>query len=248
MPKKKKKTKSKTKQKKVLPKVHLWRPCPYGRHWVVTQRYRVPPSKIHPDGSWAVQSGHCRANPSGKDCLYPDDINAVATNHFGSLTGPPAANPLDWPKKGNRYNSLIRGWTQYWNDVLKPKLPLDPDLIKALIASESSFNRLAWNQLRGQKSASGLMQVLNSTVPLLNDPKELRDHFVNIDREDLEDPNMNICSGIRWLFRKKQIEETKAEDSVSWRDAVAAYKGVKPSDPLLDKFDGYFKRLKGAKK
>lgn len=116
-------------------------------------------------------------------------------------------------------------------------------MVKALIASESGFDRLAWNHLRGKDSATGLMQVLNSTVPLLKDPKELRDHFVDINPKDLEDPNLNIGAGIRWLFRKKQIEEAKAKDSVSWRDAVAAYKGVKPNeDRLMPRFDDFLNR------
>jgi hypothetical protein len=40
-----------------------------------------------------------------------------------------------------KYDMLILGWVQYWNDIFKPEKPLDPKLIKALMASESSFRQ-----------------------------------------------------------------------------------------------------------
>ena len=40
----------------------------------------------------------------------------------------------------NDYDQLITGWVKYWNEVLKTKIPLDPNFVKALMASESSFN------------------------------------------------------------------------------------------------------------
>ncbi len=145
---------------------------------------------------------------------------------------------------------MIRGWTQYWNDVLKPIDPLDPDVVKALIASESGFNSNAWNKRRGQNAAFGLMQLLNSSVQLLKDPKELSDHFVNLSNDDMKDPVFSICAGIRWLFRKKQLEESKLKRSISWREAIQAYKGYKSTDKEqkgMKDFDSYYKRLKGNK-
>ena len=93
------------------------------------------------------------------------------------------------------------------------------------------------------------MQVLNGSVQLLKNPKELADHFVDLDDADMAEPNSSICAGIRWLFRKKQLLEKKAGQPVSWRDAVADYKGVKPDDKkLMPRFDGYYQKLKGAGK
>ena len=40
----------------------------------------------------------------------------------------------------NKYDVLIRGWVRYWNEIFQPKNPLDPNLVKALMATESSFN------------------------------------------------------------------------------------------------------------
>jgi hypothetical protein len=205
----------------------------------------VRPSKTHPNGSVATKRGHCRKNRSKKDHLYKDDIIEMAQRHFDKLSGPPAANDLGFRNRGNNYDRLIRGWTQYWNDILRPQEPLDPDLVKALIASESSFNPSEWNRRKGNEAAYGLMQVLNKSVQLLKNSKELRDHFVDLDNDDMTDPNLSICAGIRWLFRKKQILESKATKAVPWRDVVAEYKGVKPNESkLMPRFDSYYRSLK----
>jgi soluble lytic murein transglycosylase-like protein len=58
---------------------------------------------------------------------------------------------------------LIAEWTQYWNQLLNPKIPLDPYLVKALIASESDFNPEAIPPGGGPNSARGLMQVTKTT-------------------------------------------------------------------------------------
>jgi hypothetical protein len=244
-----KKKNKKTKSEKPKKFVHPWRPCPLGEHWVITHPYHVRPSETHPDGGIATQSGHCRTNRSKKDHLYKDDIVEVAKRHFGQLSGPPIANDLEFHNGGNKYDDLIRGWTQYWNDVLQSKDPLDPDLVKALIASESGFKPDEWNHRKGDDAAYGLMQVLNKSVRFLKDPKELQDHFVNLNEEDMTDPNFAICAGIRWLFRKKQIAEANAKHAVPWRDVVADYKGVTPEDQkLMPRFDRYFRMLKNAEK
>jgi soluble lytic murein transglycosylase-like protein len=40
----------------------------------------------------------------------------------------------------DKFDQQIRGWVRYWNDIFQPSDPLDPNLIKALIATESGFN------------------------------------------------------------------------------------------------------------
>ncbi len=238
-----------TKSEKPKEKAHSWRPCPLGEHWVITHPYHVGPSKAHPEGSIASQSGHCRKNRTRKDHLYRDDIIEMAQRHFENLRGSPTANDLGFRNRGNKYDELIRGWTRYWNDILLPKDPLEPDLVKALIASESGFNPKEWNHRKGDNAAYGLMQVLNKSVQLLKNPKELRDHFVDLDNDDMTNPNFSICAGIRWLFRKKEILEKKVGQPVSWRDVVADYKGTEPNDPkLMPRFDEYYQRLKETKK
>ncbi|MBI4041780.1 MAG: transglycosylase SLT domain-containing protein [Deltaproteobacteria bacterium] len=224
-------------------KIHPWRPCPLGQHWVSAHtRHRISSRGLH-----YIQSvdGHCRNNGTRKDHLYRDDIHEIASKYFAKLHGPPVSHGLGFTGIGNKYDHLIRGWTRYWNDVLRPSDLLDPDIVKALIASESSFNPNAWNRLKGKKSAYGLMQVLNQTVPLLSDPKELKDHFVNLTSEDMKDPNISICSGVRWLFRKKQLAEAKAKKSITWREAIIAYKVA--DKKLMKNFDKYYRDLKSLK-
>ena len=173
----------------------------------------------------------------------------IAERHFEHFKETPLKTLLEYKKPGNAYDYLIQGWTQYWNEVLKPGDPLDPDLIKALIASDSGFNPKAWNHLRGPARARGLLQVTDRTVRYLTDDyDELSDHFLNLTEDEMLDPNFAICAGIRWLFRKKQLTEARAKKTISWRDAVAAFKGVKPNDGLMKKYDRYYAELKGSKK
>ncbi|MBI3555579.1 MAG: transglycosylase SLT domain-containing protein [Deltaproteobacteria bacterium] len=224
-------------------KAHPWRPCPLGKHWVRAH----PRNRVSSKGKPFTQQmpGTCREGRSHLDHLYRDEIHEVAAQNFSKLTGPPASDDFEFKAKGNRYDELIRGWTMYWNDVLRPKVPLDPDIVKALIATESGFNPKARNGLRGKMGARGLMQVLNQSVQLLKDPKEMGDHFVNLDNDDMTDPNLSICAGIRWLFRKKQLLEANSKKSLSWRDAIIKYK--KAEKKHIDRFDEYYRKLKRIK-
>lgn len=104
-----------------------------------------------------------------------------------------------------QYDDLIFGWTQYWNKTLNPKQPLDANLVKALIASESGFN-IKSNIPAGKKigRAHGLMQLTDQTIQIFGDTQgELKNDFISLTPQDLSDPSSNICAGIRWLFRKK---------------------------------------------
>jgi hypothetical protein len=201
--------------------VHPWRLCPYGEHSRDTHPLHVKPSKKNPDG---ITTRHytCVKNPDYKDALYPHEIEQIAETHFASLTGPPKAYSFKRPN-GNSYDSLIRGWTRYWNEVLKPTEALDPDLVKALIFTESSFRaKLHY------RTARGLMQILSTSVKALKNYKgELYDHFVILTRNDLFDPNLNICGGIRWFFHKKKLREIRLKRPVSWLEAVAKIKAAK---------------------
>ena len=202
-------------------KPHPWRPCPLGKHWVSTHDRHRTSSR----GLAYVQSvkGHCRNNRSHQDHLYRNDILEIADRHFKKFDQTLLTPLKDFKGKDSKYDSMIQGWTKYWNDVFKPNDPLDPDVVKALIASESSFNPVKWNHKHGKNSTYGLMQVLSSSVQLLKNPKELRNHFVNLTDEDMKDPNLAICAGIRWLFRKKEILEANSKKKQSWREVIREY-------------------------
>jgi hypothetical protein len=113
--------------------------------------------------------------------------------------------------------------SQYWNEVLSPDTPLDPDTVKALIASESSFDA---NAGRGKRStAKGLMQLLPTTIRYLNgNREELDDHILEFQDTESLDPSVNICAGVRWLFRKRETASARLKRTANWDESVEEYK------------------------
>ena len=182
------KKKSGTESKQPMPSVHTWRICPYGEHWVRTHPMQVPPSKTNPEGCVTTRHEHCACNPSGKDQLYPEEIQ----------------------------------------EVLKPDEPLDPNLIKALIASESGFDPNQIANKKNSNSARGLMQITNETRKLLDGYHgDLKDHLITVTKAELNDANVNICAGVRWLFEKRRQTSIHLKRPSTWVEAVWEYKGVK---------------------
>ncbi len=205
-------------------KLHPWRKCPKGMHW-------RNPSYVdsYPKGDSIVKGhprkGSCVKNPSRKDQIYQDEMLFVAKKYFSKFK-PLSNKGLSKFSQSKNFDHLIQGWTKYWNEVLNPKKPLDPLLVKALIATESSFRTRSKIRV-GRKAgfARGLMQVTDWTVEILEDEKgELRDHLVNVNQEDMTDPNLNIAAGVRWLFRKQETASAKLKKPADWVWAVADYK------------------------
>jgi hypothetical protein len=120
-------------------KVHPWRLCEYGQCAERQHGRTIPVSQRHPDGKTLVHF-YCKDIESGKDVLVELEMQSIASEYFSHLAGPPKADDLGFKADGNAYDMFIRGWTKYWNEVLKPVDALDSDLVKALIASESGFN------------------------------------------------------------------------------------------------------------
>lgn len=231
--------------------LHSWRLCPSGEHWVRTHLLSVSSSKKNPAGGITTRRGHCTFNPSGKDQLYPDEIQEMAEQNFSKVKKKPCSIDLGFKNIGNRYDVFVAGWTKYWNDVFKPETPLDPNTVKALIASESGFNPKMLADKKNSNSARGLMQILNSTRKNLGNEKgELKNHFLTVTKNELNDPNINICAGIRWLFQKQILASSYLGRKASWEEAVMNYKGKlkkKPDDLGAIKqkkiFQKYFDRL-----
>ncbi len=227
--KKRKISKATAKKKKEecvsLKPAHRWRLCPAGEHYREGSHVSSYEKK---DGT--VVTDHprrstCVKNRSGKDQLYSEEIREIPNRHFNKFKEQPLAKISEFGGKGQLFDSFIRGWTQYWNEVLLPDVPLEPEVVKALIASESSFNTKANNHQKGPKRARGLMEALDGTLSYLKeDSKELRDHFVNLTEDDMLDPNLSVCAGIRWLFRKREIATVLLKRKATWEEAVANYK------------------------
>ena len=89
------------------------------------------------------------------------------------------------------------------------------------------------------------MQVTDETQKILGDTNgELKDQLVHVDEEDMTDPNQNICAGIRWLFRKKQIADSEAKHELTWLEAIQKYKAEKKSNKLINRVIEYYEKLK----
>ena len=220
---------------------HPWRKCPNGTHWVKGRKKK--------DGS--LGKNFCRKNPSKKDQIYREELEYIKDGYFKNLKILPTKDNLDFKYRGSRYDAIIAGWTQFWNEVLKPKDPLDPNLVKALIATESGFDKEA-KVYAGKKAgyARGLMQVTDWTLEILRDEKgELTDHLVNLYQKDMIIPNYSIAAGTRWLFRKKETASSKLKRQASWMEAVADYKSYllewekNPKHKQMNKLIKLYERL-----
>lgn len=204
-----------------------WRVCPVGKHWV-----RRHPKHLK-TGNITDHDGHCRKNPSKKDLLKGDEMELIATMdlflnpkikvskndlkiHLVSLT------------TQNQYDDLISGWTAYWNDVFQLKNPLHPNHVKALMAAESKFKPKARAKNPPEIGpARGLMQITERTTRWAKDYKlgEYRDHFVDLEYEDLWEPNKNVAFGVRHLFRKRETAKGVLKREPTWFEVLMDYKG-----------------------
>ncbi|MBA2653776.1 MAG: transglycosylase SLT domain-containing protein [Gammaproteobacteria bacterium] len=231
-------------------KIHPWRICPIGTHLVKEHALHVPPSKKHPEGLTVTRHQHCANNPSKKDLLTFEEIQQMSGQHFRDLIGPPSSGMLKF-KNADKFDHLIRGWVHYWNDIFNPIDRLDPNLIKALIATESGFDTTAQNVIK-KVHARGLMQIVEVTHTAIGNHKgELRNYLIQVSVNELFDPSVGICIGVRWLFRKKETASHKLHRDATWFEVVADYKDYlnkiidgkeynhKPLDDLLD----YYSKL-----
>jgi hypothetical protein len=153
-------------------------------------------------------------------------------------------------RDGNKYDELIAVWVDYFNEkfpVTSPNAPLDPDVIKALIASESGFEKNPKNP-----QAIGIAQMTPETLKILLNPEgEAKEFtFKGIRQKDLKDPEIAIPMGIRWILRKKRLAEGKLRRGATPAEVILEYKGLLRSktpyqDKALNSFRRYYARLKG---
>lgn len=100
---------------------------------------------------------------------------------------------------------------------------MDPDIIKALIASESGFEKNPKNP-----QAIGVAQITRETLKILLNPEgEAKEFtFKGVRQKDLKDPEIAIPMGIRWIFRKKRLAEGKLGRGAIPEEIVLEYKGL----------------------
>ncbi len=129
--------------------------------------------------------------------------------------------------------------------------PLEPNVVKALIATESSFDP------KPEKYAHvyGLMQIIGETHQFLHGAKhDLRDYFICVSTSELLDSSCNICAGVRWLFRKRETASWLLKHQATWEEVVEDYKailakrinGKKYNPKPMEDFREYYKWLCGG--
>jgi hypothetical protein len=175
--------------------------------------------------------------------MYLAEILAITDRHFNRLNGAPAEIDLGF-NSGNKYDSIIRGWVAYWNQVLQPKPALDANLVKALIATESSFRDFAETKVKDLgRRAYGLMQVLGDSFVIMQDEKgEIRDHYLNIPRRADKIPSANIAAGVRWLIHKFDLFK-RNHPKADWIDAIAKYKKLPREHKIIKELESHYKTL-----
>lgn len=244
--------KSKKPSTKPIEKVHPWRRCGKGEHFVQEHTVHYKPCEKFPDGLDCIRHAHCAKHPSGKDILNFSEIQFITKTYFNNLKHLPnkaKGSLLAYGAKANAFDHIIGGWVQYWNEVLEPAEPLDPDLIKALIATESSF---VINPEKYRGKVHGLTQIRNDTWQYLQGHEnEIKDHQIKVEKTQLLDPSVNICCSVRWLFRKRILAKNFFKRDVTWIEAVIAYKSylhqfvAGEKIEAMEKLDKFFRDLKG---
>ena len=196
----------------------------------------VQVSNKNPTGI-TIRDQHQRRLPGTS--LSLEDIKSIFKNYNLSSLIYPNPNKLDFPN-GNQYDEIIAVWTDYFNQKFNSISPLHPNVVKALIASESGFR----SDPPENKVARGITQITKQTLKTLQDPKgETKDFiFYKIRQKDLLDPDIAIPLAIRWLFRKKAMAKQKLKHEPTTEEVILEYKGLlKSKTELKDKAPNNFR-------
>jgi hypothetical protein len=197
-------------------------------------------AKISEAGIKYYVKAHLRKNRGKNAILLPENILYL---YWHGDHDYPRLGKVDGFSEYPVLDSVIQFWLQYWQEQ-GFSLPenFDPFVIKVMIAIESSFRPKADPRSK-VSSAYGLLQITNWTRDdLIGKPRRgkvsLRDHFINLNRKDLEDPVISIAAGIRWLaYKYSAIPKNKG----NLFNALRAYndwdKGVPYAKDIINLFD-----------
>ena len=208
---------------------------------------RVPVSEKNPTGITIVDR-HFRRFPGTyldlkqiKETFKKYDRKNIAYPTPGKLR-------KDYKEKADKYDDLIAVWTDYFNKKFDAKPLLDPDVVKALMGSESGFRA---NPKENRKIALGVMQITKTTLKLLQNPKGESKQFTfkDIRQKDLKDPAISIPMGVRWLFRKRATAKSKLKRTPTHTELILEYKGLLKSKTewkrkALESYQKHYKTLK----
>ena len=229
-------------------KKHPWKICDAGSYFVKSHYKNI-------NGKKFLWNAHCRKGIGTKETLNFDEIYEISKNFNSFNLTMPKPYDFNVPKGfGNKYDIFIAGWVKYWSDIFGSHSKIDTAFVKTLIMTESSFQPKATavtHNIPGE--AIGLMQITDYTFKLIQqNEKELRNHVFDLKRKDLFDPNVNICVGVRWLFRKREIAKYFLKKEPSSLELAEEYKGIRNDQSIMAKkqrenFKKYFKEYIDAK-
>ena len=182
---------------------------------------RVPVSKKNPAGI-TIRDRHLRRLKG--TYLDATEIESIFKNYDQNALIYPTANKLSKYKNADKYDEVIAVWTDYFNKKFNAKPPLDLDVVKALIASESGFRA----DPPENKTAIGITQITKETLKIMQDPNgETKDFiFRDIRQKDLKEPNIAIPMCVRWLFRKRETAMNQLKRVPDHEELILEYKGL----------------------
>ncbi len=185
-------------------------------------------SKKNPDGITVVDQHIRRLHGTS---LNSEEIETTYNNYNRKKIIYPSCGKLKEFKDADKYDDFIAIWTDYFNNKFNVNPPLDPDVVKALIGSESGFIA----DPPKNKIAVGIAQITKQTLKVLRDPHgEAKDFiFCEIRQRDLKNPNISIPLAIRWLFRKKETATSKIKRQPTAEELILEYKGLLKSNTSL---------------
>lgn len=181
----------------------------------------VPVSKKNPTGM-TIRDRHLRRLKG--TYLDVSEIEDIFKNYDRKNLIYPTAKKLNKYKNADKYDEIIAVWTDYFNKKFNANPPLHPDVVKALISSESSFR----TDPSENKIALGIAQITKKTLKILQDPKgEAKDFIFNkIRQKDLKNPDIAIPMAVRWLFRKRATAMSKLKRAPDHEELILEYKGL----------------------
>lgn len=181
---------------------------------------KVSVSKKNPEGITIVDK-----HPRRLDGTYLDkkEIDKIVKGYDLKKIIYPKSGKLQKYSNSDKYDDLVAIWTDYFNKKFPSDSLLDPDVVKALIGSESDFILDPVND-----QAFGIAQITKQTFKALQDPKgEVKEFiFTKFTLKDLKDPRIAIPLAIRWLFRKKRLAQGKLGREPSAEEIILEYKGL----------------------
>lgn len=160
--------------------------------------------RVSRNGTKHTVEEHCRKNPKLKEnFLFKSNLDYIFDKFEHRYQYENLKRIKGYPQDKGQYDMLIQFWLKYWKGEGLINEDIDPLLVKAIIAVESSFREEVVTKMPNS-SATGLMQLLVTTMKILAQKmgKEIKRSNIDISQDEAKEPNANIAAGTRWLIYK----------------------------------------------